>query len=195
MTNNTISAHHGYIYLIILLIISGSCLGQNKPKPRPQPKQKTPPVENIQNQTIIKFSPEQLEGFKQQSGQMVKFFEGTLNFLSDKTNPVNEKQTIITESYLKYFWDNKVQIEDDLDENRKVPLYKDIPAYLTDVDFFFKKAKFEYTVQDVAILTNEIGQTYFKVTSNRNLIATTVNGDTVNSNKVRYFEINYDSTK
>lgn len=195
MTNNTVSTHHFYAFVILLLVIWGSSMAQTKPKPHLQQKTKTPPVQNVQNKTIIKFTPEQLEGFKQQSGQMVKFFEGTLNFLSDKTNPVNEKQTIITESYLKYFWDNKVQIEDDLDENRKVPLYKDIPAYLTDVDFFFKKAKFEYTVQDVAILTNEIGQTYFKVTSNRNLIATTVNGDTVNSNKVRYFEINYDSTK
>ena len=76
----------------------------------------------------------------QQSSQLVKFFEGTLNFLADKSNPVKEKKTIITESYLKYFWDAKVQVEDDLDENRKVTLYKDIPAYLTDVDFFFKKA-------------------------------------------------------
>jgi len=31
----------------------------------------------------------------------------------------------------------KVQVEDDLDEKRLVSLYKDIPSYLSDVDFFF----------------------------------------------------------
>ncbi len=195
MTNNSGFNHHFYIFLIILFSLGGSCLGQNKPKPRPHQKQKPPPVENVQNKTVIQFTPEQLEAFRQQSSQLVKFFEGTLNFLADNSNPVKEKQTIITESYLKYFWDTKVQVEDDLDENRKVTLYKDIPAYLTDVDFFFKKAKFEYTVQDVGILTNDIGQTYFKVTANRNLTGITVNGDSVNSNKVRYFEINYDDSK
>jgi hypothetical protein len=195
MTNNTVSFHRFTLFLVLLLVQAGISYGQNKAKPHAQPKTKTPPVESVQNKTVINFTPEQLDGFKQQSGQMVKFFEGTLNFLADKNNPVNEKQTIITDSYLKSFWDSKVQVEDDLDENRKVPLYKDIPAYLTDVDFFFQKAKFEYTVQDVAILTNDIGQTYFKVTANRNLIATTVSGDTINSNRVRYFEINYDSVK
>jgi hypothetical protein len=195
MRNNTISTPIFFLLLLIIIITGGSSFGQTKPKSRPPQKQKTPPVEHVQNNTVIKFTPEQLEGFKQQSGQMVKFFEGTLNFLADKSNPVNEKQTIITESYLKYFWDNKVQVEDDLDENRKVPLYKDIPAYLTDVAFFFKTARFENTVQDVAILTNDIGQTYFKVTANRNLKGITVNGDSVNSNRVRYFEINYDSSK
>ncbi|HSN49763.1 MAG TPA: leucine-rich repeat domain-containing protein, partial [Bacteroidales bacterium] len=145
--------------------------------------------------TITNFTPEQIEGFKQQSAQLVKFFEGTLNFLADKRNPVKEKQTIVTSSYLKSFWDDKVQVEDDLDEKRLVSLYKDIPAYLTDVDFFFKRAKFTYTVQEVAVMTNEIGQTYFKVTANRTLTGLTVNDDSVNSNKVRYIEINYDDSK
>ena len=144
MTNNSGLSNHFYIFLIILFSLGGSCLGQNKPKPRQQQKQKPPPVENIQNKTVIQFTPEQLEAFRQQSSQLVKFFEGTLNFLADKSNPVKEKKTIITESYLKYFWDAKVQVEDDLDENRKVTLYKDIPAYLTDVDFFFKKVNADH---------------------------------------------------
>jgi Leucine-rich repeat (LRR) protein len=91
--------------------------------------------------------------------------------------------------------DEKVQVEDDLDEKRLVPLYKDIPAYLSDVDFFFKGAIFLYTVQDVSVMKNDIGQTYFKVTANRNLKGLTVNQDSVNSNKVRYFEVNYDDSK
>ena len=144
---------------------------------------------------IIKFTPEQIEGFRQQSTQIIKFYEGTLNFLADKGNPVKEKQVIINESYEKIFWDSKVQVEDDLDEKRLVTLFKDVQAYLSDVDFFFKRAKFQYTVQDVSVMTNEIGQTYFKVTANRNLVGMTVNNDSVNNNKVRYFEINYDETK
>ena len=195
MTNNSRFPFHFSLILILLLVMAGSSSGQNKPKHHPQPKKKATPTENVQNKTIIQFTPEQLEGFRQQSIEMVRFFEGTLNFLADKANLAKEKQTIITESYLKMFRDSKVQVEDDLDENRKVTLYKDIPAYLSDVNFFFKQAKFTYTVQDVAILTNDIGQTYFKVTANRNLTGVTVNGDSVNSNKVRYFEINYDDSR
>ena len=147
------------------------------------------------NQTITKFTPEQIEDFRQQSSGLVKYFEGTLNFLADKRNPVREKEIIINDSYQKIFLDSKVQVEDDLDEKRLVPLYKDVPAYLSDVDFFFKRVKFLYTLQDVSVMTNDIGQTYFKVTANRNLMGITVNNDSVNSNKVRYFEINYDENK
>jgi len=144
---------------------------------------------------ITEFTPEQIESFRTQCLGLVKFFEGTLNFLADKRNAVKEKEIIINESYLKFFMDEKVQVEDDLDEKRLVPLYKDIPAYLSDVDFFFNGAVFLYTIQDVSVMKNDIGQTYFKVTANRNLKGLTVNHDSVNANKVRYFEINYDDSK
>ena len=187
--------------LASIFVFSGYAEAQTKKKPagqkQPQAQSKTKqaPDTQVQNKTVIKFTPEELENFRQQSSQLVKFFEGTLNFLADKSNPVKERQVIITQSYLKYFWDSKVQVEDDLDENRAVTLYKDIPAYLTDVDFFFKSARFQYEVQDVNIMTNDIGQTYFKVTANRTLAGITVNGDSVRNNKVRYFEINYDDQK
>ena len=144
---------------------------------------------------ITEFTPEQIENFKTQCGGLVKFFEGTLNFLADRRNPVKEKEIVINGSYLKFVWDEKVQVEDDLDEKRLVPLYKDMPAYLADVDFFFKGARFEYTVQDINVMKNDIGQTYFKITANRNLKGLTVSNDSVNSNKVRYFEVNYDDSK
>lgn len=137
----------------------------------------------------------EIDTFKQQVIPLVNFFVSTLNFLADPRNPVNEKQTVITQSYLKFTWDPEVQVEDDLDETRLVPLYKDMPAYLTDVSFFFKGAKFTYAVQDVNVLANEQGNTYFRVTANRNLKGITLNGDSVNSNKVRYVEVNYDETK
>jgi Leucine-rich repeat (LRR) protein len=155
---------------------------------KPAPKEPAKPV-------ITEFTPEQIEGFRTQCLALVKFFEGTLNFLADKRNAVKEKEIIINNSYLKFFMDDKVQVEDDLDEKRLVPLYKDIPAYLSDVDFFFRGAIFLYNVQDVSVMKNDFGQTYFKVTANRNLKGMTVNADSVNSNKVRYFEINYDDSK
>ncbi|MEI6434967.1 MAG: leucine-rich repeat domain-containing protein [Bacteroidota bacterium] len=136
-----------------------------------------------------------IDTFRLQVIPLVKFFESSLNFIGDKRNDVSDMQTIISTSYLKWCWDDKVQVEDDLDENRLVPLYKDMPAYLSDVDFFFKGAKFLYSVQDVSLEANPQGFNYFKVTANRNLRALTINGDSVNSNKVRYIEINYDSIK
>ena len=138
---------------------------------------------------------EQMDVYRQQAEQIVRFYENTLNFLASKTNPVKEKEIIINESFLKFFWNDKVQIEDDLDDNRLVPLYKDVQAYLSDVDFFFRSAKFTYQLQDISVKTNIDQQTYFFVTANRNLAGITVDGDSVNSNKVRYFEINYDDSK
>lgn len=150
-------------------------------------------TETTQKAGII--DPAKADTFRLQVIPLVKFFESSLNFLGDRRNEVSEKQTIISESYLKWCWDDKVQIEDDLDEGRLVPLYKDMPAYLSDVDFFFKGAKFQYSVQDISLETNPQGLSYFKITANRNLKALTVNGDSVNSNKVRYLEVNYDSIK
>ncbi|MFH1937771.1 MAG: hypothetical protein ABIK52_09430, partial [Bacteroidota bacterium] len=126
---------------------------------------------------------------------IVKFLESTLNFLADKQNSIKEKEIIINDSYLKFFWDSEVQVEDDLDTKRLVPLYKDVQAYLTDVDFFFKKAIFDYQVQEVIVMSNHAGKTFFRVTANRGLQGTTLDGDSVNTNQVRYLEINYDDNK
>jgi len=105
----------------------------------------------------------------------VKFFESTLNFLADKKNTVQDKQVIINDSYLKFFWDSEVQIEDDLDTHQ-VPMYKDVQSYLADVDFFFKQVKFTYNMQDISVMTNELGNTFFKVTCNRNITASISTG-------------------
>jgi len=136
----------------------------------------------------------EIDEYKEQSKSMVKFLEGTLNFLGDETSTAKEKEIIITSSFLKMFKDAKVQVEDDLDEKREINIAKDIQAYLKDVDFFFKKAKFEFTIEEVNNFVNENNQVYFKVVLNRNLQAVTIDGDVVNSNKLRYIEINLDET-
>ncbi|MCX6287243.1 MAG: hypothetical protein NTY96_09015 [Bacteroidetes bacterium] len=151
---------------------SGKTVDKNAPKPGALPADKIGPL-------------------RDQANGIVKFFESTLNFLADKKNTVQDKQVIINASYLKFFWDSEVQIEDDLDTHM-VPMYKDVQAYLTDVDFFFKQAVFTYNVQDISVMTNELGNTFFKVTCNRNLTGINLNDVNVNTNQVRYLEINYD---
>ena len=178
------------LFVTFLAVAISCCLspdpvfGQKKKSGKGQKEKKELAAESIPE--------EEMESYRQQASQIVKFLESTLNFLADKSNTVKEKETIINESYGKFFWDDEVQVEDDLDEKRLVPLYKDVQAYLTDVDFFFKNATFSYQVQDVRVMSTSAGKTFFKVTANRSLKGITVDGDSVSSNMVRYIEINYD---
>ena len=133
-----------------------------------------------------------IQNYREQIKRLMGFLEFSLNTLGDPETSTKEKEIIINESYSKAFLSDKVQIEDDLDENREILTYKDVQAYLKDVDFFFKKVEFNYQVQDIQSLTNDEGMTYFKVTANRNLKGETVEGEQVNNNKIRYVEINLD---
>ena len=98
-----------------------------------------------QNNEQWQLSVEEVEEYKAQSQSLISFFEGTLNFLGDPASTVQEKEIVIEESYAKIFVNDQVQVEDDLDENREVPINKNIQAYLKDVDFFFKSAVFTFT--------------------------------------------------
>ena len=141
-------------------------------------------------QEPVELTQEETETYKEQCKQIIHFLEGTLNFLGDDDQMPSEKDIIINESYLKIFKDDEVQVEDDLDENREMPLNKDVQAYLKDVDFFFKKVTFSFAVDKVEQLVNEKGEIYYKVTMNRNLKGVTIDNDTVDNNLVRYAEIN-----
>ncbi len=136
--------------------------------------------------------PGQVENYREQIKRLMGFLEFSLNTLGSSETSTKEKEIIINESYRKAFLHEKVQVEDDLDENREILTYKDVQAYLKDVDFFFREATFTIDVQDIQSLTNDQGMTYFKVTANRNLQAVTVDDDTINNNKTRYIEINLD---
>ena len=137
-------------------------------------------------------SKEKIAEYQAEVRQMVSFLEFSLNVIGDKTVSVNEKDIIINESYLKFFKDDKVQIEDDLDENRDVVINKDVQAYLKDVDFFFKQVQFEFNILDIANDVNHEGDLFFTVKMMRNLKGITVEGDSINSDKERYVEINVD---
>jgi len=137
-----------------------------------------------------KLSSEQVEEYRQQAKQMVSFLQSMMNILGSEKATTKQKETVINESYSKVFRDAEVQIEDDLDEDRVVVTNKNVQAYLKDIDFFFKDARFEFNVDDVSYYVNDEGIIFFRVTTNRNLQGVTVSGDTINSNQLRYIEVN-----
>ncbi|MBN2638409.1 MAG: hypothetical protein JXR65_04915 [Bacteroidales bacterium] len=143
----------------------------------------------------IDLSPDEIKAYQDQCRQMVDYLQGTLNFLGDPENPSSEKEIIINNSYLKIFKNDKVQIEDDLDEHRDVPLNKDIQAYLKDVVFFFKSVHFTFDIQQIEPMVSPSGQNFFKVSLNRRLQGITVEGDTVDNNEQRFIEINLNPVK
>jgi Leucine-rich repeat (LRR) protein len=149
----------------------------------------------IRAQEEPQLTAEEISAYSEQSKQMVSYLEGTLNFLGDPNEVASEKEIIINESFIKLFQSDEVQIEDDLDENREIPISKDVQAYLKDIDFFYKTVTFTFEVNSVEQFVNERNQVYFKVTTSRNLQGITVDDDTVNNNQVRYLEVNLDPYK
>ncbi|MCD4736486.1 MAG: leucine-rich repeat domain-containing protein [Bacteroidales bacterium] len=135
-------------------------------------------------------SQEEIKSYENQVRSMIRFVEETFNFLGNSDNPVKEKEIIFNESYSKIFLNNKVQIEDDLDENRDYPIYKDVQAYLKDIDFFFKSVEFEFEITEINHFINNSGGHYFKVTIIRTLRGITIRNDTVDTKKTRFVEVN-----
>lgn len=123
---------------------------------------------------------------------LVAFFQLLLNTLGSNTTSARDKDVVITESYAKVFRDSKVQIEDDLDENRSTITNKDVVAYLKDVDFFFENASFELAIEDIDQGVNANGQIFYKVSARRTLTGTTALGNPVKNTIPRYIEVNYD---
>src|SRR5512133_597752 len=108
-----------------------------------------------QKKAVADTNLQKVENYREQIRRLMGFLEFSLNTLGSSESSTKEKEIIITESYLKAFLNEKVQIEDDLDENREILTYKDVQAYLKDVDFFFKEATFSFDVQDIQSLKNE----------------------------------------
>lgn len=143
---------------------------------------------------LINFTQQDIESYQNQASQLIKFLEYTLNTVGSSKSTQKEKETIINESFLKLFVNENVQVEDDLDEFRTVPTNKHIQAYLKDIDFFFREVKFKFTIEDVSYQISENNYLFFKFQLNRNMNAKLFNGDTINSDKIRFIEINFDDT-
>jgi Leucine-rich repeat (LRR) protein len=127
----------------------------------------------------------------QEVRDIVAFLQFMVNTIGDEKTATRDKDVLITESYSKIFRDAKVQIEDDLDENRTVITNKDVQAYLKDVDFFFKDIKFEFVIEDIQVLGTEGERLSYKVSLTRNLKGVSSEGKPVNSTKPRFIELNY----
>jgi Leucine-rich repeat (LRR) protein len=152
-------------------------------------------AENQANKSNNSLSEEEQAAYKKQAAQLVTFMEFAFNTLGSSKSEYKDKDIIINQSYLKFFKDSKVQIEDDLLEKRDVVTNKDVQAYLKDIDFFFKDVVFKYTIEEITQEVNEKGEVYFKVKTSRNLKGTTLEGKPVNDNKPRFVEINLDDAK
>lgn len=140
-------------------------------------------------------SPTAVTEYKEQAEEMVRFFGFILNSLGSNELSAKEKDVIIKESYLKVFASNKVQIEDDLDEHRTVPMNKDVQAYLKDVLFFFSTVQFEFDIQKTEFFSNTNGPDYIIVTLTRTIKGSTIDGIQVQNNQTRYIEINIDENR
>lgn len=123
---------------------------------------------------------------------IVGFYQYLLNTLGGENSSTRDKEVIVKESFRKVFLDEKVQIEDDLEENRSVITYKDVRAYLLDVDFFYKRAAFELEILGIEEAQSETGSSFFKVELNRKLTATSLDGLSISNSRKRFIEINLD---
>lgn len=117
---------------------------------------------------------------EQKVRDIVAFLQYVLNTIGSKETSARDKDVLIRESYTKIFRDSKVQVEDDLDEDRSVITNKDVQAYLKDVDFFFEDAAFDFNIRNIQGEVNANGELFYKVTTARNLRGTTVGGKQVN---------------
>lgn len=134
----------------------------------------------------------ELDNYRYQSERLIEYFSETLNFLGDSTTVAKERQIIVNESYLKIFKDAEIQIEDDLIEDRMVPVYKDTRAYLRDIGFFYKHVHFDYNIQSIEHFYNSRQEINFRVTVNRHLVGKTIKNEVVENNMIRYIEIDLD---
>lgn len=122
---------------------------------------------------------------------MVAYLSYFLNTIGSDSTSESDKDVLITQSYSKIFRDSTVQVEDDLDPHRSTPTFKDVQAYLKDVDFFFRKVKFDFTIEKITSQQNVNGQLYYRVQMTRNLKGTAPDGTVINNAIPRYIEVNY----
>lgn len=183
------------LLLIFILNVGVEAQKSKSQKPAKKPVQKSVVKKPVQKIPAEKVPPVASDANHAEDDQKVKdivaFLGYVLNTIGSSSTAARDKDVLITESYSKIFRDSKVQIEDDLDEERRVITNKDVVAYLKDVDFFFQDVKFDFTIEDIKSSTMSNGQLFYKVSLRRTLTGTTAEGKTLNNSMARYIEINY----
>ena len=143
-------------------------------------------------QALGDYTKEQVESYQAKAEDQVRFMAYLFNTLGSAQSSHRDKDVIIKESYLKIFRDGKVQIEDDLTENRQVLINKDVTAYLKDIDFFFREVKFDFELKETEAFLRENGGLSFKIEVKRTLKGVDIEGESVLNSKTRFVEINLD---
>ena len=126
---------------------------------------------------------------------MVNAMEYYFNLLGSKRTATSEKEVIIQDSYTKLFLDAQVQVEDDLEEVRSTVIFKDVQAYLKDIDFFFKDAVFDFEITEVSEMLRPDSSSFYMVNMIRNLQAVTLEGDSITTTQPRFVELNFDEDR
>lgn len=190
-----------FILAFVVTLVSADLHAQKKKMPTKQkPKTSQPPTQKKQTpnqkKQVVTTPTVREKPAENQAGEpdkkvrdIVAFFEFMLNTLGSSSTSIRDKEVLVRESYSKVFRDQKVQVEDDL-ENRNVITNKDVVAYLKDVDFFFTDVKFEFTVDKIEGGGTESNGVFYKVTLHRNLQGKTIDGEEVNNTVQRFIEIN-----
>lgn len=137
-------------------------------------------------------NPKELDEYKEHAKYIVSSLQNYLNIVGDSSSAFSDKKVIFNETWQKLFRDEKVQVEDDLDPTRKHTIYKNITAYLKDVDFFFKHAEFAFELKEIESLINDNGALFLKVDLYQKLNAIDIDGDTIHTEKDRFLEISVD---
>ena len=132
---------------------------------------------------------------EQRVRDMVNFLEYLINTVGSQETTTRDKDVIINQSYNKVFRDAEVQIEDDLVEDRKTLINKDVVAYLKDVDFFFQDASFDFDIINIESLKRDNGDPYYRIELNRTLKAINIKGEKISNSQKRYIEINLDPSQ
>ena len=131
------------------------------------------------------------DAYKNDITFMVASLQTMFNLLGDPDVSRADKDVILTKSYLKYFKDDKVQIEDDLDPNRQLPMNKNAQAYLQDVVFFFKEVHFVFEVKGITKGLTDNGEVYYKASINRILEGTNLYDEPAQLAGDRYIEFSF----
>ena len=182
------------ISFVVLFLLSFPVNAQQKKttkKPVQKTQQKKTPKKAETKTTLPAHTVNATEDEKRVN-DIIIFLQYMLNTLGSSTTSTRDKEVLIKESYSKIFRDDKVQVEDDLDEDRIVITNKDIVPYLKDVEFFFQEVKFEFAIEDITSSTLTGGEIFYKVSTRRTLTGTTTEGKTITNTIPRYVEINYD---
>ncbi len=145
---------------------------------------------SLRAQSIKGYSKDQLEELSLKVEDQVRFLEYLLNTIGNAQTPARDKDVIIRESYLKIFRDAKVQVEDDLLQDRKVITNKDVTAYLKDIEFFYKNVEFKFKIREVKPGQKENGDVFFLASLDRTLTAHGLRGEKITDTKPRFVEVN-----